>query len=285
MDDLSIVIVNYNSAAVIKSCLRPLADIGQIIVVDNASTDDSVERVLEVCSKAEIILNSKNIGYGTAVNQGMTRVKTPYALIINPDAVLKIDAIEKLIITAKCYKNTAIVAPLLYSPKRGLELELKGPEGLGHCQTKIKPDGIFCTWFASGAVWLCNMEAWRLVGGFDEKIFLYGEDLDLCRRIIEKRYTILYCPKARGEHLVSQATAPSMKISWRKEWNIIWSHLYLTKKYEGSATSEALRLISKHGPKVLFYAFIIQPKRLMRDLAVSHAAFSFLLGGEPKRDP
>ena len=284
MDDLSVVIVNYNSAAVIKSCLRPLADIGQIIVVDNASTDDSIERVHEVCSKAEIILNSKNFGYGTAVNQGMKRVKNPYALIINPDAILKTDAVERLIAIAKDSENTAIVAPLLYSPKRGLELELKGPEGRGHSRTKIKPDGIFCTWFATGAVWLCNMEAWRVIGGFDEKIFLYGEDLDLCRRITKKSYTILFCPEARGKHLISQATAPNLQIRWRKEWNIAWSHLYLTKKYEGSATLEAWRLISKHGPKVLFYAFIIQPKRFMRDLAVFNAALSFLLGGEPKRE-
>jgi hypothetical protein len=99
-----------------------------------------------------------------------------------------------------------------------------------------------------------------------------------------KGYTILFCPEARGEHLVSQATAPSRRIRWRKEWNIVWSHLYLTKKCDGSATAEAWRLLRKHGPKTLFYALVIQPKRFMRDLAVSHAALSFLMGGTPKRD-
>jgi N-acetylglucosaminyl-diphospho-decaprenol L-rhamnosyltransferase len=283
MDDLSIVIVNYNSAAVIKSCLGPLANIRRIIVVDNASTDDSVERVRQVCPNAEIILNSKNFGYGTAVNQGISRVKTPYVLVINPDAILKTDAVESLISIARAYENTAIVAPLLYSPKRGLELELKGPGGRGHSRTKSKPDGDFCTWFATGAVWLCNMAAWRDVGGFDENIFLYGEDLDLCKRVNDSGYTVIFCPKARGDHLVSQATAPSIKIRWRKEWNIVWSHLYLTEKYNGPATAEAWGLLFKHGPKTLFYAMVLQPKRLMRDLAVSHAAFSFLIGGKPKR--
>ena len=285
MDDLSVVIVNYNSAAVIKSCLGPLANIGQIIVVDNASTDDSVEQVQQVCANAEIILNLKNFGYGTAVNQGISRVKTPYVLVINPDAVLNTDAVESLISNAKAYKNTGIVAPLLYSPKRGLELELKGPGGLGHSRTKTVPDGNFCTWFATGAVWLCNVAAWRVVGGFDETIFLYGEDLDLCRRMTKKGYTILFCPEARGEHLVSQATDPSRHIRWRKEWNIAWGHLYLTEKYEGSATAEAWRLFCKHGSKMLFYALVIQPKRFMRDLAVSHAALCFLMGTKPKRDP
>jgi len=283
MDDLSVVIVNYNSEAVIKSCLGPLVNIKRIIVVDNASTDDSVKRVHQVCPNAEIILNSKNFGYGTAVNQGISRVKTPYVLVINPDAILKIEAIESLISIARSYQNTAIVAPLLYSPKRGLELELKRSEEQSHSRTAVTPDGDFCTWFATGAVWLCNIKAWRNVGGFDENIFLYGEDLDLCKRIINYGYTIIICSKARGDHLVSQATAPSRQIRWRKEWNIVWSHLYLTKKYNGSAAAEAWRLICKHGPKTLFYAMVLQPKRLMRDLAVSHAAFSFLIGGKPKR--
>lgn len=285
MKDLSVVIVNYNSAAVIKSCLGPLANFGQIIVVDNASTDDSVERVRQVCANAIIILNSENFGYGTAVNQGISRVKTPYVLVINPDAILKAEAVESLISIAKTYKNTAIVAPLLYSPKRGLELELKGPGGQGHHRTEFTPDGDFCTWFATGAVWLCNMAAWRDVGGFDENIFVYGEDLDLCRRMTDSGYTIIFCSKARGDHLVSQSTATNTKIRWRKEWNIVWSHLYLTKKYNGSSAAEAWRLLCKHGPKILFYAIVLRPQRLMRDLAVSHAAFSFLIGGKPKRNP
>lgn len=251
--------------------------------MDNASTDTSVERVRHVCTNAEIINNAHNVGYGSAVNQGFSRVQTTYALLINPDAILTPEAVESLIVTAESFEKTGIVAPILFSPKRGLELELKGPKEKVHRRTEITPDGDFCTWFATGAVWLCNMAAWRDVGGFDENIFLYGEDLDLCRRMTDTGYTIIFCSKARGDHLVSQSTAPSRQIRWRKEWNIAWSHLYLTEKYYGSAAAEAWRLIRKHGAKTLFYALVIQPKRFMRDLAVTHAACSFLMGGKPKR--
>ena len=98
-------------------------------------------------------------------------------------------------------------------------------------------------------------------------------------------YVIIFAPEARGEHLVSQATQTSRRIRWRKEWNIVWSHLYVMRKHEsrGTARAEAWRLLRKHGPKTLFYALVLQPKRFMRDLAVSHAALSFLLGAVPKR--
>lgn len=285
LQDVTLVIVNYNSAAVIEKCLEPLKGVTNVVIVDNASNDDSLERVRRLRPDSDIILNDTNLGYGCAVNQGFARVGTPYALLINPDAVLTPESVNKLIATAQAFPNTGIVAPLLYSPKRGLELELKGPAEKTQSRTDNEPVGDFCSWFATGAVWLCDMAAWRDVGGFDENIFLYCEDLDLCRRLTDKGYTIVHCPEARGEHLVSQATRPSRRIRWRKEWNIVWSHLYVMGKYEGRrpARAEAWRLVRKHGPKTLFYALVIQRKRFMRDLAVSHAALTFLLGGVPKR--
>ena len=284
--DITLVVVNYNSANVIENCLAPIDNAVKIIVVDNASTDDSVERVRRLRPDAKIILNEKNKGMGSAANQGFALVKTNYAMLLNPDAVLPSNALEKLYNTAKSAGGKAgIVAPILYSPKRGLELELKGPTEKVQTRTKIVPEGDFCTWFATGAAYFCDMIIWREVGGFDENIFLYGEDNDLCRRMIDKGYLIIFAYEAQGKHLVSQATISTSRIRWRKEWNIVWSHLYLLKKYENkqAAQSNAWRLFRKHGPKVLFYAIALQPKRFMRDLAVSHAAISFMLGALPKR--
>lgn len=286
LSNITLVVINYNSAGVIENCLAPIDDAVHVIVIDNASTDDSIERVRRVRPDAEIILNKHNIGMGSAANQGFARVKTRYTMLLNPDAVLPSESLQKLYDTAEAANGRAgIVAPVLYSPKRGLELELKGPTERVQVRTDLEPDGDFCTWFATGAAYLCDMTIWKDVGGFDENIFLYGEDNDLCLRMIDKGYLIIFCPEARGEHLVSQATTSTTRIRWRKEWNIVWSHLYLMKKYDSSKTarSEAWRLIRKHGPKTLFYALVFQSKRFMRDLAVTHAAISFMLGAIPKR--
>ena len=259
----------------------------KVILVDNASTDDSIEKARSIRPDAEIILNNKNIGFGRAANQGFTRVKTKYALLLNPDAVLLPPALEELFNTAETADGKAgIVAPILYSPKRGLEHELQGPTEKMQTKTNIEPEGNFCTWFATGAAYLCDMAIWHDVGGFDENIFIYGEDNDLCRRMIDKGYLIMIASKAKGKHLVSQATKPSFIIRWRKEWNIVWSHLYLLKKYDNiqTARSGASRLLRKHAPKVLFYALFFQPKRFLRDLAISHAALRFMICSFPKKN-
>ena len=284
--DISIVVVTYNSSSVIEACLAPLGDITQIIVVDNASSDDTIARVLHLRPDAKIITNDHNSGFGSAANQGFAQVQTPYALLINPDAVLLPDAVEQLMASAKASDNSGIVAPVLYSPKRGLELEMKGPGERTPSRMDTVPEGDFCTWFATGAAWLVNMAAWRHVGGFDETIFLYGEDLDVCRRMTAGGYSIMFVPGACGEHLVSQATQSTRAMRWRKEWNIVWSHLYLMAKHESkeAASAEAWQLVRKHGPKTLFYGLVAQPKRFWRDLAVSCAALSFLKGGVPSRD-
>lgn len=285
LDQVSVVIVNYNSADVIEACLFNLKDAAATIIVDNASTDDSLARAEAVNPNVKFIRNLKNRGYGPAVNQGFSQVETPYALIINPDAELDIEAVSKLVQAMTEYSNAAITAPFLYSPARGLELAGMGPYETTQGTFSVVPEGPFCTWFITGAVWLCRMSAWHDVGGFDENIFLYGEDRDLCRRIAAKGYTLIYIPESQGVHLVSQATRPTRRIRWRKEWNIVWSHLYLTEKYDGrdAAKSEGFRLLRRHGPKALFYALVIQPKRLFRDMAVTHAAYTYLSGGKPTR--
>ena len=136
---------------------------------------------------------------------------------------------------------------------------------------------------STGAVWLSRTSVWRELGGFDENIFLYHEDLDFCRRASARGYAILVVPAARGGHLISQSTPPSVRIRWRKQWNIVWGHLYLERKFNGvaAARAEAWRLILKRVPRVIFYALVLRPKRFLRDLAMSHAAVSFLLGVRP----
>ena len=285
-DQVSVIIVTYNSGHVIESCLAPLEAIPNIFVVDNASSDDSLTRVKKIRPDARIIDNSQNHGYGTAVNQAFLRVETTYALLVNPDAVLNIEALSKLLQAMNDYPNAAIAAPYLYNPKSGLDIAGMGPHETNHGPFPVVPEGPFCTWFSTGAVWLCRVSVWREMGGFDENLFIYQEDIDFCRRLTLVGHSIVLVPEAKGMHLVSQASKPTLSIRWRKEWNIIWGHLYIKEKFENAtiARREAWRLIGKHGPKVPFYLLVLDTKRVMRDMAITSGAVSYLLGRVPKRN-
>jgi len=284
LSDITLVCVTYNSSFVIESCIKPLMTVPNIIIVDNASLDNSIERVLALRPDAKIIRNDGNPGWGPAVNQGFAAVETTYALLMNPDATITPEVAGQLKQTAARNENAGIVAPFLYSPNRGLELTMRGPNERNHEKPGCVPEGPVCTWFMTGAVWFCRVSAFRDIGGFDENIWVYCEDLDVCKRLAMNKYAMILLPDARGDHLVSRAQPSTVAIRWRKEWNIVWGHLYLIKKYENTerARTEAWKLIRKHAPKALFYLLIIKQGRFFRDLAVAHAALSYLLGKRPR---
>jgi len=285
LDQITAYIINYNSAHVIETCLKNLGDVASIIIVDNASTDDSLALAERINPNVKIIRNSDNQGYGVAANQALAEVKTPYALAVNPDAEIDAEAITKLVQGMIDYPNAIVTAPYLHNPDRGLVLTGMGPHERIQGPLPVVPEGPFTTWFITGAVWLCRMSAWRDVGGYDENIFLYCEDYDLCRRATSKGYTLVYIPESQGTHLVNQATIPTRRIRWRKEWNMTWSELYLAEKYEGPAKgrSEGFRKLRHHAPKALFYLLVLDQKRLLRDLPAALAAWRFLRGGKPTR--
>ena len=279
-DDITIALVLYNSEEVIENCLQLFSQDQKIIAIDNASTDASATLVSQLHPQARIIKNDVNRGFGRAVNQAVTFADTPYVLLLNPDAIMNSGAISRLFEFAEKNPNTSIVAPYLTIPNRGLELDLRGPEGAEYNVPMTIPEGPFSTWFATGAVWLARVSDWLELGGFDEGIFLYGEDLDFCFRLRNAGKTIVICPDSRGIHLLSKSTKATKKIKWRKEWNIIWSHLYVTQKHFGKIKTKAeiSRLFWRHFPKMLFHGLVLERKRFQRDFAIVHAVISFIFG-------
>jgi len=187
----------------------------------------------------EIVVPGENVGFGRGVNLACARVRTGYALVINPDLVLEPDALETLFHTLARDPRVAVVGPALYNegaerpetPRRrspGLGGDLLGLSGLGRLLApsgrgrKLRavrpPEGgegspgsdareaspsesgpLECS-FLSGACLLLRMEAFTGVGGFDPRFFLYYEDADLCRRLHRAGWKLLLLPAARARH-------------------------------------------------------------------------------------
>src|SRR4051812_5635679 len=113
LDDVTVVLVTYNSARILAESLPPLAGL-RMIVVDNASSDDTVALVPKLAPRATVIRNERNLGFGRANNRALEQVRTPFALLLNPDCLMQPADVAALLAAAQRYPEAAIVAPKLF---------------------------------------------------------------------------------------------------------------------------------------------------------------------------
>ena len=285
LDATTVVVVNYNSEDLVIKCLEPLRNAARLIIVDNTGSEVAVNKILASFPKAHAILNTTNFGNGMALNQGLNMSETPFTLLIDPDALLQPAELVKLYEYAITDENAAYVAPLIHEPNRDLELRVMGPGELAHSAVTIIPEGPFCSWFITGTVMFCRTEILQKLGGFDENIFLYCEDQDFCLRISAAGHGMVCLPEATAIHLGSATFGGSAKLHWRKDRNLAWSYLYITKKHFGEPVmrKEAWIMLKRHAMKALFYLIVFDKKRLIRDAAHTLGVLSFLAGQKAPR--
>ena len=199
LQDVTIVIVTFNSAHCLPDLGRHLAACPHLIVVDNGSDDGCAQTTTQYLPAAQVIALPKNLGFGAANNRALAQVKTPFALLLNPDCEISSEAIQQLLHTAKQWPNTAIVAPQLLKSSGELDVNYRWPHLLWQSRGPAVSDGPASVGFICGAAMLLRMNAF---GGqfFDERFFLYYEDDDLCTRLFNQRQAMVIDPAATAIH-------------------------------------------------------------------------------------
>lgn len=228
---VSIIIVNYNTEKEIDKCLKSIQhsawrqDLSasqrsiqhlETIVVDNASTDNSVE-VIQKFPQVKLIQNKNNLGFAKAVNQGLKVAKGEFLFFLNPDCELKRDTILRLLDFAKKNPNSIVGPKILNSDgtiqgscynlptvwgavkeywfgKKGV-YEKFAPLGV----EPLKVEAIV------GAAMFMPKKVFEKLGGFDERYFLYYEDLDFCRKAAKLKIPVYYFPQATITHSLGKA--------------------------------------------------------------------------------
>ena len=282
---ITVVIVVHNSSAVIGECLDTFGTDKRIILIDNASRDNTLDIVRAKTPQAHIIHNDIGVGYGNAASQGLALVETEFALMMNPDAVFEPGTIEKLIEVMDKDASAGMVSPLLPLPGGGYDKAWNGPFDRrpfmpSDRDGEPRPEGRFCTWYVSGAVILLRMEAAKRAGFFDPAIFLYFEDDDLCMRIQQAGYTIQIEPAAEAMHAVGGSVGTGWDKFYEKYYHMAWSRLYFEAKYVSGASARALGLkqVLRFGPKAVLYALTLNRKKATRDWARFRGSLAYLLG-------
>jgi len=213
MVSVSIIFVNYNGREYLKDCLYSLEKQTfkdfEIIFVDNASNDDSVEFVKRTYPKVKIIESEKNLGFAAGNNLGVRKAKGKYIFILNLDTELDKNCLKELVSYIKKNKDIIICPKILLFDKRD-KINTTGIAfhylGFGWCDNLGKVDNQFKEkeiTFPSGSAFLINKKIYNIMKGFDEDYFFYYEDDDLGWRLRLRGYKIMLVPKARIYHKYS----------------------------------------------------------------------------------
>jgi hypothetical protein len=217
---VSIVIVSWNTSNLIENCLYSIfwhaASEGisiEVIVVDNASEDGTIELIKHRFPNVALIENKKNYGFGYASNQGIKKARAKYVLLLNSDTELQEGTLSRCITIMRTNPKCAIIGVCLYNEAGEIQnsyfyfhslkndfLRLFGLRSLFGIFKKHKLKIPFQVDVVVGAFMFCRKDVLQKVGLFDEKIFLYGEDMDLCYRVNKEGWLILYDPVAKCMH-------------------------------------------------------------------------------------
>ena len=252
--DITIVIASFKSEKKIKSCLNSIDKQAKVVVIENSNNLSFKENLEKEFSNVECVLAGSNIGYGSANNIGLKKVKTKYALILNPDATLYPSSLENFIKATERIYDFAIMAPYIQEEKdkfdKKNDLKNISPVEVGNVK---------------GFAMFLNISEFREVGFFDENFFFYFEEIDLCKRLINHGKKIYLIPEIKIDHGggFSHDQSISVEMELSRNWHWMWSTFNYHKKYKGFFVSFFIILpkMSSAIIKVLIYTLIFNKKK------------------------
>lgn len=252
--DLSIIIVSYNTRKLLADCLTSVftqtKDSNyEVIVVDNASTDGTIEAVEKRHEDIKILRNKKNLGFAKANNQGIRRAKGKYILLLNSDTKLVGNSLKKLVDFAKGKEKLGVVGPKLLNPDGTPQPSVAPfftfPRVLVWLMTRDKfvyssPSNSCQADWVMGAALMVKKDVIKKVGLLDEKFFMYMEEVDWCYRIKKAGFEIWFYPEAKIYHLV-RGSSPEGK--QRAILGIYRGLIYFYQKHFGRQQLAVLKSI------------------------------------------
>jgi GT2 family glycosyltransferase len=263
--NLSAVIVTFKSDHVIHDCIQSISNQIKIVIVDNSNDENFKKSIEKKYNNVECVLSPVNLGMGSGNNLGLKNVKTDYAMILNPDVVLDNETIQEIITGSKVINSFAVLAPLsddisypnykldknnLSNRTNNIPFKVKSVDGFAMVLNLKK---------------INQIENFKNYNYFDENFFMYLENDDLCKRLIDHNENIYVVPKSKIKHLGAKAVDHEFEheVELSRNWHWIWSKFYYNKKHFGFfvAFINVFPTFLKANFKFLFYLFLNKPKK------------------------
>ncbi len=265
--DVSIIVVNYNAgvflARSVAQAFRSLTPV-EVVVVDNASTDDSLAQLEQACgseTSLKVIRLKENMGFGAAVNVAAEGVTSRYVMLLNPDCFVRPDTVDGLVRVMKARPNAGIAGPVVFDTagieQRGARRDEPTParavarsfgRGAGvraggyDLNLAPVPEDVTPVDAVSGSCLLVERQLFEDLGRMDESFFLHCEDLDICRRVRDAGREVVFVPGHSVIH-VQGASGRNITVERFKHRSMI----RYFDKHHAQTTSRAMGLALKAG--------------------------------------
>ncbi len=282
MQNLDIVIVNYNTEKLLRDCIssviKETEDVNyKIHVVDNASQDNTQKMLSDNFPNVNAIFNEENVGFARANNQAITKSSGDIILLLNPDTIVVDKAITKTFEYMLSDENIGVVGCKVLNRDGTLQLacrrSIPTPKvafyrltGLSRLFPKnktmakynltyLKEDEISDVEAVSGAFLMIRRSVVDRIGMLDERFFMFGEELDLCYRVKQAGYSVKYFPKAEIIHLKGESSKTNFKKANREFYNAM---ILFHKKHFADKTFFLVNLFITTGIKVLYFLSLLR---------------------------
>ena len=251
-DKITVVINTFQSEDKINQCLDSIDRNCKVIIVENSANDSFKKKIEANYPNVDCTLVGQNLGYAKGNNFGLSRVKTKFALILNPDAKLDKNAISNFLISANKVKDFSIIGPAKQKEK-------------SFDDSNKEKDDLFEVDNLKGFAMFLNLESFKEIGFFDENFFIYLEEMDLCKRVKNKKKKIYLDKKIIVYH--EGGSSHNENINYEMElsrnWHWMWSKFYFNRKHYGyfySLFYVSGNLFSSL-IKIIFYSLMLKKKK------------------------
>lgn len=261
---LAVVILNWNGREFLERFLPPLLrtlpDYAEVVVCDNASTDDSVAFMRENHPGVRLLQNERNEGFARGYNLALNQIEAEYFCLLNSDIEVTENWIEPVIEQMDAQENLAAVQPKLLSYRERDEFEYSGAcggyidkYGYPFCRGRVfgnlekdhgQYDNVADIFWASGAALFVRSDVYRTMGGLDDDFFAHMEEIDFCWRIKNVGYSIKVNPKSVVYH-IGGGTLPNdspakLRFNYRNNLLLLENNLAKTFRTQGYSVEGAL---------------------------------------------
>lgn len=273
---ITAVIVTYRSLNQISNIEKTLRLFEKFILVENSPEPKySVSRKIKKIFPNGIFPdNSKNLGYGAGNNLALKHVDTEYALIINPDLEIDRGAVQAMLDTADAYPSAVVIGSVIFDSRLHKEQVSYGwcyPDNGDSDYTE--PEGDVSTFWLSGCCLLIRVKPFLVLGGFDEKFFMYYEEYDICQRVIGAGGDCILSTAARVKHNSQSSSTPSLRVDYLKTLHWNKSKQIFLSKYGHKKKSRLQRVIRFIGYVLIGVLQLItfNLSRAVKSFAMAHS--------------